>query len=1246
MSNLASSDHQNGFEIAIIGMSGRFPRAKDIGELWRNLRDGVESISFFSDEELASSDVPATLLSDPDYVKARGVLEEAELFDGSFFGFTPREAELMDPQHRLFLECAWEALENAGYDAEEYKGSIGVYAGASMNTYLLHNLSSNLDRIGLGAGLQTKIGIDKDYLTTRVSYNLNLDGPSVVVQTTCSTSLVAVHLACQSLLGGECDMALAGGASISVPQKAGYLYQEGGIYSPDGHCRAFDARAQGTVSGNGVGIVVLKRLEDALTDGDCIYAVIKGSAINNDGSSKVSYTAPSVDGQAKVITRALAMADIDPETVSYVEAFGTGTALGDPIEIAALTRAFRASTDKKGFCAIGSVKTNVGHLNAAAGVTGLIKTTLALKHKMIPPSLHFERPNPQIDLANSPFYVNTALSDWQAGGHPRRAGVHSFGIGGTNAHAVLEEAPPCEASGPSRPWQVLVLSGKTPSALETATANLAEHLKQHPEVNLADVGYTLQIGRRAFSHRRMLVCHDLKDAVTALETLDPQRVFTDVQESRDKPVVFMFPGQGAQYVNMASELYQVEPTFREQVDLCSEHLKAHLGLDLREALYPIPEQAEVASQQLQQAWITHLALFAIEYALGKLWMAWGIHPEAMIGHGIGEYVAACLADVLSLEDALALVAARGRLMQPLPGGAMLAVHLPEKEVQPLLDRKLSLASIDGPSLCTVSGPTSAVDALQDRLTEQGVSCVRVHTPHAFHSEMVEPLLERFTEQVKAVTLESPKIPYVSNVTGTWITAAEATSPRYWARQLRQPVRFAAGLHELLQEPDRILLEVGPGQTLSSLARQHPEKATRQVVLSTSRHPQDQESDMAFLLNTLGQLWLAGIKVDWSGFYARERRHRVPLPTYPFERRRYWVEPRKREYDGDTPQGSLRKERDIADWFYIPSWERLEDTKNPTKVSMFSDYRNPTLQHTYIPPTNELAQIIADVWRGVIGVDQLGIDDNFFELGGNSLLLVQVYSRLQKLFKKDLSMADLIKYPTIHALTEYLIQKRTHLGQQPEEASEPFPVGIYRGSSGADSIGHPIGRYIPSRYHPYLKNQYHRMKKSPLYGYLRSKYIKNSKKITERLFSYTPTQLDYKLKTMGITEGDTILMHSGFKFLNGFNGTPDQVIECILNIIGHSGNLLMVSMPYRGSTYKYLKEGIPFDVNNTMSAMGIITETFRRRPGVVRSLNPAHPILAYGPAAEWIIADHEKTMYSCGKGSPFEKILRLNAKALF
>jgi acyl transferase domain-containing protein len=921
MSNLVASPHHNGFEIAVIGMSGRFPGARNIDGFWQNLQDGVESIAFFSDEQLTSSGIDPTVLNDPNYVNAKGVLEDVEWFDASFFGFTPSEAEAMDPQHRIFLECAWEALEHAGYDAEGYKGSIGVYGGTGMNTYLWHNLYPNRDIMGLRASLQTKMASEKDYLATRVSYNLNLAGPSVAVQSACSTSLVAVHLACQSLLGGECDIALAGGVSINVPQQAGYVYQEEGIYSPDGHCRAFDARAQGTVFGNGVGIVVLKRLQDALTDGDCIHAVIKGSAINNDGSAKVGYAAPSVAGQAKVIARALAMADIDPATISYVETHGTGTALGDPIEIAALTRAFRANTKKQGSCAIGSVKTNVGHLSTAAGVVGLIKTVLALKHKVIPASLHFEQPNPQIDFANSPFYVNSKLSDWPAGEHPRRAGVSSFGIGGTNAHVILEEAPPTETTKLSRPWQLLVLSAKTPSALETTTTNLAEHFKQHPEVDLADVAYTLQVGRRSFNHRRMLVCQGLEDAQGALETRNPHGVFTDVRESRDRPVVFMFPGQGAQYVQMAFDLYEAEPTFRAQIDLCSGLLTPHLGLDLRKVLYPILDQSEEANQQLQQTWLTQPALFVIEYALAKLWMAWGIHPQAMIGHSIGEYVAACLAGVLSLEDALALVATRGRLMQELPGGAMLAVPLPEGEAQLLLDRNLALAAINAPSLCVVSGPTAAVEALQERLTKQGVSCLRVHTSHAFHSAMMEPILDPFTQQVTAVNLRPPTIPFVSNVTGTWITAAEATSPSYWARHLRHTVRFAAGLDELLKEPDRILLEVGPGRTLTTLARRHPEEVPGRVVLSSVRHPQHQASDVAFILTTLGQLWLAGIPVEWSGFYAGQRRRRIPLPTYPFERQRYWVEPQKQENYASIHPRLLRKEPDIANWFYVPSWKR-------------------------------------------------------------------------------------------------------------------------------------------------------------------------------------------------------------------------------------------------------------------------------------------------------------------------------------
>jgi len=897
------SIHQSA--IAIIGMSGRFPGAKDLDTFWQNLCSGVESISVFNDQELESSGVNPAMFNNPRYVKAGAVLEDVELFDAAFFSLSAREAEIMDPQHRLFLECAWEALESAGYNPEIYTGAIGVYAGVSMNTYLLFNIIPNQQLWESGNIFQIGLVNDKDFLPTRISYKLDLKGPSVNVQAACSTSLVAVHLACQSLFNGECDIALAGGVSVRVPQKIGYLYQEGGIASPDGHCRAFDAHAQGTVGGNGMGIVVLKRLEEALADRDCIHAIIKGSAINNDGSLKVSYTAPSVDGQAAVISEAMTIAGVTPETVTYVEAHGTGTALGDPIEIAALTQAFHTDTTAKGFCAIGAVKTNIGHLDAASGVASLIKTVLALKHKWLPPTLHFQEPNPKIDFANSPFYVNTSLSQWNTNGSPRRAGVSSFGIGGTNAHIVLEEVQTEITSGSSRPWQLLVLSAKTPSALDTATANLGEYLQQHPTVNLADLAYTYQIGRRVFNHRRMLVCRHW-EAATGMDAL----FSTSFQESKDRPVVFMFSGQGAQYGNMGQELYQTERTFREVVDCCSEILKPDLGLDLRHLLYQ-------SQQNLQRTAIAQPALFVTEYALAKLWQSWGIHPQAMIGYSIGEYVAACLAGVFSLEDAVTLVAARAQIMQLLPLGAMLAIPLPEAEVQHLLGKQLSVAAVNGPSLCVVSGVTSVVEALQKQLATQGVQCHRLHTSHAFHSAMMDPILEPFTELVKKISRNSPQIPYLSNVTGTWITAAQVRDPNYWAKHLRSKIRFAEGLEQLLKEPEQILLEVGPGRTLSTLARQHPEKTAHQVVLSSLRHPQDSKSDVEFLLTTLGKLWLSGVKVDWCGFYAHEQRYRLPLPTYPFERKRYWIEPQKQPEE----QAPLHKKPDIADWFYLPVWKQ-------------------------------------------------------------------------------------------------------------------------------------------------------------------------------------------------------------------------------------------------------------------------------------------------------------------------------------
>ncbi|HEV2707210.1 MAG TPA: SDR family oxidoreductase [Pyrinomonadaceae bacterium] len=927
---MSSSADAFSYDIAIVGMAGRFPGARNVEELWQNLRDGVESISFFSDEELLQRGVEPALLNDADYVKAGAVIEDAELFDASFFNFTPREAEMMDPQHRLFLEHAWQALETAGYEAEKYSGRIGVFAGESVNSYLLHNLLPQRELIEAVGVFQTLIGNDRDHLATQTAYKLNLKGPCLNIQTACSTSLVAVHVACQSLLNQECDVALAGGVSVGVPQGQGALYQEGGIVSPDGHCRAFDAQAGGTVKGSGVGVVVLKRLADALADGDSIEAVIKGTAINNDGSLKVGYTAPSVEGQAGVIAEALATALVEPETVGYVETHGTGTALGDPIEIAALAQAFGAPGLTPGSCAIGSLKTNIGHLDAAAGVASLIKTVLALKHREIPPSLHFTQPNPNIDFSRTPFYVNTKLAAWESNGHPRRAGVSSFGIGGTNAHVVLEEAPaPPPPSGTSRTHQLLTLSAKTDTALDSLTANLASYLKERPHTELADVAYTLQLGRRDFTHRRAFVCRDTQEAVRVLEASNAGQPLRSVQEQGAPAVVFMFPGQGSQYAQMGRELYESEPTFRLEVERCAQLLRAESGLDLLGLLYGAEDSDEAAAARLMQTSVTQPALFVIEYALAKLLMEWGVHPAAMIGHSIGEYVAACLAGVFSLEDALKLVSARGRLMQQMPAGAMLAVSLSEQGLQPFLSEQLSVAAINAPSMCVVSGELEEIQRTEARLTAEGVACRRLHTSHAYHSEMMQPVVWLFAQEVAAVRLHAPQIPYISSLTGTWIKPEEATDPGYWAKQLREPVRFAAGVAELFKERERVLLEVGPGHSLRTLARQQQQNGSAgRLVLSTLTGAREQKSELAALLETLGQLWVRGVEIDWNAFCTEQRRRRIPLPTYPFERQRYWIDAPAQTNAQEPKRDALERKPDVADWFYVPSWKRSTIHREP------------------------------------------------------------------------------------------------------------------------------------------------------------------------------------------------------------------------------------------------------------------------------------------------------------------------------
>ena len=872
--------------IAIVGMAGRFPGAHNITEFWQNLRDGVESVRDRTNADFIAAGATPEELANPDYVKRAALLDDVPMFDASFFGLSPRDAAIMDPQHRHFLECAWEALEDAGHPPQHFDGSVGVFAGSGMNTYLIHNLLANR-RLLEGAGLfQLKqTGNDKDVLATRVSYQLDLRGPSINVQTACSTSLVAVHLACQSLLNYECDMALAGGVTIEIPHGLGYIYREGEILSRDGHCRSFDAASSGTVFGSGLGIVVLRRLEDALEDRDHIRSIILASAINNDGARKVGYLAPSVEGQAEVIAEALDVAGIRADDISYVETHGTGTVVGDPIEIRALTQAFRKTATRSGYCALGSLKSNVGHLDAAAGVGGLIKTILSLENAQLPPSLNFQNLNPHIELKDGPFFVNSKLGDWPRNGLPRHAGVTALGIGGTNAHVVLEEAPTPVVVRKPTPYQLLTVSAKTEAAADRAVANLAAHLHAHPELDLADVAFTCHLGRHAFAHRRAVVVEDTPKAIAAFAEGERKHLASALAANIAPQVAFMFSGQGSQYVNMGRELYGHEQVFRDTLILCAQQLQRSLGIDLLQALYPAEKEENSASERLNQTWLTQPALFSIEYSLARWWMSLGIKPAAMVGHSIGEYVAACIAGVFSLEDALDLVAFRGRLIYELPSGSMLAVPLPAAELH--LNGTLSLAAVNNPHMCVVSGPTADIAALEETLGAQSVACRRLFTSHAFHSAMMDPILEPFERRLSKIEFQPPLIPYLSNVSGTWIKDSEATDPSYWARHIRQTVQFSDCLAELFRKPDQILIEVGPGNALTSLARQQGGPLAK--TFQSLPHPRETLSDLHCALQTLGQVWALGASIDWAKLHAMDSVQRIPLPTYPFEHQKFWIE---------------------------------------------------------------------------------------------------------------------------------------------------------------------------------------------------------------------------------------------------------------------------------------------------------------------------------------------------------------------
>jgi acyl transferase domain-containing protein/acyl carrier protein len=943
MNKKTGQNKPTGLEIAVIGMAGRFPGAKNIAEFWDNLRNGVESLSFPWGEELER--VPRQMRENPNYVNAKGgMLENKEYFDAVFFDYTPMEAEIMDPQVRLFHECVWEALEDAGYNPATYKGTIGLWAGSSFSIYWEGLAVLSGKRTRMGAFLTSQL-TNKDFLATRIAYKLNLKGPAVMMQTACSTSLAAIHMAYQALLLGECKMALAGGLSVTHEEENGYIYTEGMVNSPDGHCRAFDARAKGTVFSSGGGVVLIKPFKNAVADRDHIYALVKGSAMNNDGDRKVGYTAPSVKGQTEVIRAAHRFAKVEPETITYVETHGTATALGDPIEVQALTKAF--NTDKQHFCAIGSVKTNVGHLDCGAGVAGFIKTVLALKHRLIPPSLHFETPNPKIDFKNSPFYVTPSLIPWKCDENPLRAGVSAFGIGGTNTHVVLEEWRKAQSevsseqvvgsqargefTSPSREYRLIQLSARTETALDKMTQNLADHIEENPDLNLTDVAYTLQIGRKALENRRITVCSSLDEAVELLSTVNPEKVYTFRCDEEKPSVVFMFSGQGAQYVNMGLDLYQTESAFREEMDRGFNILETLLGKDIKEILYPTGSVNEMSGlnetsaskDSINDVVYSGPIKLLFEYSLARLLMKWGIQPYAMMGHSFGEYVAACLSGVFSLEDALKLAVLRGRLMEKTPPGAMLSVVLPQEELKPLLlkNDQLSLAAVNAPSLCIVSGPADAVDSFENQLKENGHECIRINFPRASHSQMMVPVLEEFIAGAGKITFKNPQIPYISGLTGKWVTGNQAMDPGYWARHLKETVRFSDGLRELLKKPRVIFLEVGPGRGLTLFLSQHPDKKNQHLGVNLVRHPREKISDVEMLLEKIGECWLHGMEYDSQALYPQQDRYRLPLPTYPFEGKRYWMTV---EYqgvlEGLRSQAVPERKQDIADWFYIPSWK--------------------------------------------------------------------------------------------------------------------------------------------------------------------------------------------------------------------------------------------------------------------------------------------------------------------------------------
>jgi len=993
------SDELDREAVAIVGMTGRFPGADDLEQLWRNLCEGRESISFFTPEELGPG-VDERLRNAPDYVRARGIIEGAELFDAGFFGISPLEAKVTDPQQRVFLELAYNAFESAGCDPARYKGLIGVYAGIGDNHYYTTNLLTHPNLLARAGRLAVEYGNEKDYIALRTAYLLDLRGPAVSLNTACSTTLLAVDLAYRALLSYECDMALAGGIDICVPQKSGFVYTEGGTFASDGHCRPFDADASGTMFCDGAGVVVLKRLSDALRDGDTIFAVIEGSGKNNNGSRPASFLAPSVEGQAEAIAMAQAVAGINVEEIGYIEAHGTGTPVGDPIEIQALTSVFRRKTQKKQFCFIGSLKGNIGHPTNAAGVAGLIKAALVLHREQIPATIHYKNPNPRINFADSPFIVADRLIPFPRTERPRHTAVSSFGFGGTNVHVILGEAPPPPSPRDARPLQLLPISARTAPALDALGASFARHFQSAPEDTLADAAFTLQTGRRQMAMRRFVVAGSTIEAAQLLLQPDPRRGTTMRCERRDPPVVFLFGGQGTQYVNMGQNLYAGEPLFRAVVDDCCEILKPHLGCDLRELLYPKSGDDETAQISLQDTFFTQPSLFVIEYALARFWESLGIRPVVMVGHSIGEFVAATLASVWDLEDVLRIVALRGRLMQDLPRGSMMAVRAAAETVAGMLPSGVQIASNNAPKLCVVSGSDANVQSLRTQLEADNIVCRPLYTSHAFHSAMMDPMVEPLRDEIAKVHLRAPVRPFISTVTGQLITEAEATSPEYWARQARATVEFSKAALKLKELGYDLFLECGPRSTLCSLVRQHYAITESCVAIPTLSDTHEDNQEWASVLFAIGSLWGNGVTVDWDAFYANEDRRRIPLPVYPFERQRYWIDPAE-----DSPAASV----------LLPS-------PAPESQAQAAVISQVTQSAAAASRKEHLSARLIDLIAQISGheANQLSASTLFIEQGFDSLSLAQVSVEIESEFGIKIGFSKLMnQFPTVEMVAAHL-----------------------------------------------------------------------------------------------------------------------------------------------------------------------------------------------------------------------------------